>query len=77
MMRGFMAALDGMLDGLAPQRILEIGVGEGHVMRRVHERFPGVPMTGLDLPDEALSDEWEETRAAVPVRRRHSAAVPG
>ena len=29
MMRGFMAALDGMLDGLAPQRILEIGVGEG------------------------------------------------
>ena len=59
MMRGFMAALDGMLDGLAPQRILEIGVGEGQVMRRVHERFPGVPMAGLDLPDEALSDEWE------------------
>ena len=59
MMRGFMAALDGMLDGLAPQRILEIGVGEGHVMRRVRERFPGVPMAGLDLPDEALSDEWE------------------
>ena len=59
MMRGFMAALDGMLDGLAPQCILEIGVGEGHVMRRVHERFPGVPMTGLDLPDDALSDEWE------------------
>ena len=59
MMRGFMAALDGMLDGLAPQRILEIGVGEGHVMRRVRERFPGVPLAGLDLPDEALSDEWE------------------
>ena len=60
MMRGFMAALDGMLDGLAPQRILEIGVGEGHVMRRVHERFPGVAMTGLDLPSNALSAEWAE-----------------
>ena len=59
MMRGFMAALDGMLDGLAPRRILEIGVGEGHVMRRVRERFPDVPLAGLDLPDEALSDEWQ------------------
>ena len=55
MMRGFMAALDGMLDGLAPARILEVGVGEGHVMRRVRERFPGVPLAGLDLPDDSLA----------------------
>jgi SAM-dependent methyltransferase len=60
MMRGFMATLDTMLDGLAPTRVLEIGVGEGHVMKRVRERFPGVPLVGLDLPDEALSDEWQE-----------------
>ena len=60
MMRGFMRALDDMLAGLAPRRILEIGVGEGHVMSRVRERFPGVPLVGLDLPDEALSDEWQE-----------------
>ena len=60
MMRGFMTALDEMLAGLAPRRILEIGVGEGHVMSRVRERFPGVPLVGLDLPDEALSEEWRE-----------------
>ena len=28
-------------------------------MRRVRERFPGVPLAGLDLPDEALSDQWQ------------------
>ena len=60
MMRGFMRALDDMLAGLAPRRILEIGVGEGHVMTRVRERFPGVPLVGLDLPDEALRDEWKQ-----------------
>ena len=60
MMRGFMRALDEALDGLSPRRILEIGVGEGHVMSRVRERFPGVPLVGVDLPDEALSDEWRE-----------------
>ena len=60
MMRGFMRALDDMLAGLAPRRILEIGVGEGHVMSRVRERFPGVPLVGVDLPDEALSDEWKQ-----------------
>lgn len=58
MMRGFMRALDDMLAGLAPRRILEIGVGEGHVMARVRERFPGVPLVGVDLPDEGLRDEW-------------------
>ena len=40
MMRGFMAALDSMLDVVsgvgAPKRILEIGVGEGHVLGLHH-----------------------------------------
>ncbi|MET0459522.1 MAG: class I SAM-dependent methyltransferase, partial [Ilumatobacteraceae bacterium] len=58
MMRGFMSSLDDMLGGLAPRRILEIGVGEGHVMTRLRQRFPGIPMVGLDLPDEALSEDW-------------------
>ena len=60
LVRVFMRALDGMLEGLHPQRILEVGVGEGHVMRRVRERFPEVPLVGLDLLDEALADEWQE-----------------
>jgi SAM-dependent methyltransferase len=60
MMRGFMRALDEMLAGLAPRRILEIGVGEGHVMTRVRERFRGVPLVGLDLPDDDLSADWRQ-----------------
>ncbi len=60
MMAGFMRSLDGLLDGLAPVRILEVGVGEGHVMTRVRERFPDASIAGLDLPDAALADHWRE-----------------
>jgi SAM-dependent methyltransferase len=60
MMRGFMRALDEMLAGLSPRRILEIGVGEGQVMTRVRQRFPGVPLVGLDLPDDDLGADWRQ-----------------
>lgn len=59
MMRGFFAAFDGFLAGIHPRRVLEIGVGEGIVTSRVIERFPGVPVIGLDLPDEDLVAEWQ------------------
>jgi SAM-dependent methyltransferase len=58
MMRGFLSALDGMLDGLSPRRILEVGVGEGEVMARLHDRFPDAPIIGLDLPDPELASGW-------------------
>ncbi len=57
-MRGFMLALDEMVAGLTPRRILEIGVGEGHVMAHIRERFPDVPIVGLDLPDDELGADW-------------------
>jgi SAM-dependent methyltransferase len=64
MMRGFFAALDGMLDDVArtrtPRRILEIGVGEGIVTERVVERFPDATVVGLDLPDDDLAGHWHE-----------------
>jgi len=60
MMRGFMRSLDELMAGLSPRRILEIGVGEGIVTSRVIERFPAANVLGLDLPDDALSDEWKE-----------------
>lgn len=60
MMRGFFTALDGHLSQLAPQRILEIGVGEGIVTRRVIERFPQASVVGLDLPDEELATNWHD-----------------
>jgi len=59
MMRGFFAALDRFLDATQPTRILEIGVGEGIVTGRVIERFAGVPVIGLDLPDDELAAQWQ------------------
>jgi SAM-dependent methyltransferase len=58
MMRGFLRTLDGMLDGISPRRVLEVGVGEGEVMAHLRDRFPGVPMIGLDLPDHELASGW-------------------
>lgn len=58
MMQGFLGALDSMLDGLAPERILEVGAGEGEVLARLGTRFPDVPVIGLDLPDPALAELW-------------------
>jgi SAM-dependent methyltransferase len=58
MMRGFMGALDELLEGLVPQRILEVGVGEGHVTARVQERFPKATIFGVDLPDDELAGDW-------------------
>jgi SAM-dependent methyltransferase len=64
MMRGFFDAFDTMLDDAAaarpPQRILEIGVGEGIVTERVIARFPDATVLGLDLPDDALAGDWNE-----------------
>jgi SAM-dependent methyltransferase len=60
MMRGFLRALDGMLDGVDPSRVLEVGTGEGQILVRLRERFPGVPVVGLDLPDEALAEDWNQ-----------------
>jgi ubiquinone/menaquinone biosynthesis C-methylase UbiE len=59
MMRGFFAALDRHLDTTSPTRIFEIGIGEGIVTSRVIERFGGVPVIGLDLPDEELAAQWQ------------------
>jgi SAM-dependent methyltransferase len=60
MMSGFLAALDSLLGGIEPRRILEIGVGEGVVMSRVRERFPEATIVGVDLPDQSLAAEWRE-----------------
>jgi SAM-dependent methyltransferase len=58
MMRGFFSALDRFLDETTPARILEIGIGEGVVTSRVIDRFAGIPVIGLDLPDEELAAQW-------------------
>lgn len=60
MMRGFLAALDALVEGIEPQRILEVGVGEGEVMARLRARFPDVAIVGVDLADEALAADWRD-----------------
>ena len=46
MMAGFLRSLDEMLDGLAPTRILEVGVGEGEITERLRARFPTAEIVG-------------------------------
>ena len=60
-MANFFRTLEGALPATAPGRILEVGAGEGEVVGRViHDRWPAVPMTVLDLPDERLAGHWRE-----------------
>ena len=58
LMQGFFTALDASLPRHRPTRVLEVGVGEGEVAHRVSERWPGVPYTGIDLPDAGLAESW-------------------
>lgn len=60
MMQGFFDALDAALDGLEPSLVVEVGAGEGHVTRRLVERFPEAAVVGLDLPDGGLAGEWRQ-----------------
>jgi SAM-dependent methyltransferase len=52
---GFVRAFDDALAGLAPRRILEIGIGEGDALRRLRERFPGVPVVSVDVFGDATT----------------------
>lgn len=63
LMRGFFAALDDTIGSQPPSRILEVGMGEGHVSARIIDRFPGVPFHGVDLPDPALASNWHDVGA--------------
>ncbi|MBI2709224.1 MAG: class I SAM-dependent methyltransferase [Actinobacteria bacterium] len=60
MMAGFFAALDASLPAERPERVLEVGVGEGEVAERLRSRWPGVALCAVDLPDPALAASWRE-----------------
>ena len=55
----FLARLESSLPDAAPTRVLEIGVGEAQVSRRVVARYPDATVVGLDLPDSNLADSWD------------------
>lgn len=58
MMANFLATFDGLLTPLRPTSVLEVGVGEGEILRRVVDCFPGVEARGVDLPADHLQEEW-------------------
>lgn len=59
LMEGFFSALDSSLPTAAPQRVLEVGVGEGEVTARLAARWPEATFLGLDLPDPELAAHWD------------------
>jgi SAM-dependent methyltransferase len=63
MMQRFLATLESMIGRCPdrPQRVLEVGVGEGEVMTRVREWLPDASVVGLDLDDEELAGHWRSS----------------
>jgi len=62
LMNGFLRCLDDLLPTEAPASILEVGLGEGEISERVRDRFPGVFMMGIDLPDAELAEAWGDRK---------------
>jgi SAM-dependent methyltransferase len=65
LMRGFFAALDELVDEVAPVDLLEVGCGEGAVTEHLALRA-GAPgrVVGLDLDVPALHAAWERRAGA-------------
>jgi ubiquinone/menaquinone biosynthesis C-methylase UbiE len=58
-MQNFFGALERALPTTPPERIVEVGAGEGEVVGRVVQgRWPAASMVVLDLPDETLAGRW-------------------
>src|SRR5437773_957490 len=55
---GFFRTLDESLPAADVRSVLEVGVGEGHIARRVRERYPCATVVGVDLEDPELSQHW-------------------
>lgn len=54
----FMRRLDSALPAQRVTRVLEVGVGEGHVSERIVRRYPDAEVLGVDLPHDTLSERW-------------------
>jgi len=60
LMAGFFTCLDDLLPDREPERVLEVGMGEGEVSERIRRRYPDTQVIGLDLPDPELARSWKE-----------------
>ena len=62
LMVSFLNRLDALLPPDLPSgpaaRILEVGMGEGHLAGRIVARYPSARFAGVDLADTELADRW-------------------
>lgn len=68
----FLDTLDDLLPTVAPARVLEVGMGEGEILRHLHRRWPQADLTGVDLWDDDLRSHWVDlpaTAVATDARR--------
>lgn len=56
----FMRTLQKAMPEARPRRILEVGVGEGHVSERAAAEHPNSWLVGIDLPHPGLSQRWSQ-----------------
>lgn len=56
----FMASMTGAFNGRAPARALDVGCGEGFLMRVLRKAMPSTEWTGVDLSEPALKQAREQ-----------------
>jgi SAM-dependent methyltransferase len=60
---GFLRTRDDLLPSASPQRVLEVGAGEGEISARVRSRFPQATVVSVDLHDTELGAQWRQRGA--------------
>jgi SAM-dependent methyltransferase len=63
LMADFLGAVDRALPVAKPARILEVGTGEGEIVRRLQQRWPDAAIAAVDLWDPELADQWADIAA--------------
>ncbi len=56
----FLLRLERILPSRPPQRVLEVGAGEGVIAERVGQHFSGSAVVGIDLCDPHLVSHWRQ-----------------
>lgn len=76
---GFERSMDALLDRAGwPERILEVGCGEGHVTARLQRRFPGARVLGTDVSPAIIAEARRlHPECAFEVRGIDQAALDG